>query len=556
MASIWKRATDRNRKGASWYITYADENGRPRTVKGCPDKVATERIAAKLESEADLRRRGVIDPRADALAEHDRRPLAEHLADWHAFLIGKGNTAAHANLSRNRVARLAELARARRLADLTPSRLQAALRRLRDDGMSLRSIHHHVRVVKGFARWLVRDGRLRDDPLAALTPPNPDPDRRHVRRALTAPELARLVEATEAAPPFRGMTGPDRAWLYRVALATGFRAGELASLTPESFALATDPPTVAVKAAYSKRRRDDVQPIPAPLAAALAPWLALQAPGRPVWPLKPYDTALMIRRDLEAAGLPYRTDSGVADFHALRVSYVSALALSNAPVKVVQSLARHSTPTLTLNVYTRLGVFDQSAALEALPDLTRPAPDSEAADLAATGTDPVTIPCHRRAAPAQRREGRNGRGGADPCGSAGASDPACRPDAPARKALDSRGLADPGASERKLERRGGDSNPRGRLSRPNGLANRPPVSVTAKPTIAFRPEGVTRAAPAQRRGRSKGPERPPVAAPALPADLAGIVAAWAELPEAIRAGVVALVEAARTRGGTAPDARS
>jgi hypothetical protein len=79
MASIFKRKRDRQRKGASWYIAYADANGVRRTVKGCPDKTATEGIARKLESEAELRRRGVIDPRTDAYASHEARPLTEHI---------------------------------------------------------------------------------------------------------------------------------------------------------------------------------------------------------------------------------------------------------------------------------------------------------------------------------------------------------------------------------------------------------------------------------------------------------------------------------------------
>jgi hypothetical protein len=133
MSSVFKRARDRKRPGSSWYIAYADEDGIRRTVKGCPDKAATEAMARKLESEADLRRRGIIDPRTDAYAAHEARTLAEHLADWHAYLIGKGSTRQHADLSRNRVARLIELARARRISDLAPSKIQAALKAVRDD---------------------------------------------------------------------------------------------------------------------------------------------------------------------------------------------------------------------------------------------------------------------------------------------------------------------------------------------------------------------------------------------------------------------------------------
>ena len=104
MASIYKRKRDRQRKGSSWYIAYADGNGIRRTVKGCPDKAATEAMARTFESESELRRQGVIDSRTDVYATHEGRPLADHLTDWHAYLIGKGSTQQHSNLSHNRVA--------------------------------------------------------------------------------------------------------------------------------------------------------------------------------------------------------------------------------------------------------------------------------------------------------------------------------------------------------------------------------------------------------------------------------------------------------------------
>jgi integrase len=372
-------------------------------------------------------------------------------------MTGKGNTAKHADLSRNRVARLLHLARSRRVSDLTLSRVQAALKDVRDEGASLRSVHHYMRAIKAFSRWLRRDGRAREDAVADLTCPNPDPDRRHVRRALSAPELTRLIESTAAGPPFRGIAGASRAWLYKLAAASGLRAAELASLTPESFDLAGDVPTVRVAAAYSKSRRDDIQPIPSALAAALAPWLALQAPGTPLWRVKPQDAARMIRRDLDAAGVPYRDECGrVADFHALRVCYITSLALSNAPVKVVQSLARHSNPTLTLNCYARVGLYDQSAALDALPDLTAAAPDPETTALAPTGTDPITVPRKERAAPAQRAGGGSERLGTDTC-AVGDMSP-CSDGAPSvnRNALENGLPADSGASVRTVSaERGG-----------------------------------------------------------------------------------------------------
>jgi hypothetical protein len=231
MSSVYKKARDRKRPNACWFITYTDHEGVRRTEKGCPDKAATEALARKLESEAELRRRGVIDPKADTYRFQQSRPLAEHLADWKAFQLGKGVTQRHADEGYARVVKLVALAKAEHLNDLTLARLQAALAMLRGKGLALRTIHHHARLVKNFSRWLWRDGRTREDLLAHLQPPeNPESDRRRERRALTEDELIRLIHAAEHGAVRCRLSGPDRAMLYRIAAGTGYRSEELQSL--------------------------------------------------------------------------------------------------------------------------------------------------------------------------------------------------------------------------------------------------------------------------------------------------------------------------------------
>jgi len=198
------------------------------------------------------------------------------------------------------------------------------------------------------------------------------------------------------------MTGPDRAMLYRITVGTGFRSEEVQSLTLDSFDLDGPYPTITIEAGKSKRRRRDVQPIQPALASLLQPWLAGRPEGTPVFPVDRWEILEALKADLRAAGVEYRTDEGYADFHALRHTYITTLAKSNAPVKVVQSLARHSTPVLTLGVYTHLGLYDQTPALDALPDLTKPAPRSEPSTLAATGTDSIMAESQELAAHGQR----------------------------------------------------------------------------------------------------------------------------------------------------------
>ncbi len=384
MASVFKRARDRKRPGASWYIAYADERGIRRTIKGCPDKAATEGMARKLESEAELRRRGVIDPRADAYRDHEARPLADHLAAFQAMLEAKNGTAKHASVTRNRAGRVLDLAGFRHVSELSLSKALDALAKLRADGLGAETINHHVRAVKGFSRWLWKDGRAREHHLAHLATASPEADRRRRRRALAPSEAARLIQAAERGPVVKGMTGPDRARLYALALGTGFRASELGSLTPERFDLAAEPPTATVPAGYTKNGREAVQPLPPALAARLAPWIATLPAGLPVFAL-PDRTAEMIRVDLEAAGLAYETPSGVADFHSLRGAYISNLVASGASVKTCQVLARHSTPSLTIGIYAKASLHDIKGAVAGLPDPSHEAPDSE--PMAATGTD-------------------------------------------------------------------------------------------------------------------------------------------------------------------------
>jgi hypothetical protein len=67
----------------------------------------------------------------------------------------------------------------------------------------------------------------------------------------------------------------------------------------------------------------------------------------------PSHPARELDEDLEAAGIRKVTKDGKMDFAALRDSYVTLAAEAGANVKELQTLARHSTPVLTLNVYAK-----------------------------------------------------------------------------------------------------------------------------------------------------------------------------------------------------------
>ncbi|HEY7315276.1 MAG TPA: tyrosine-type recombinase/integrase [Gemmataceae bacterium] len=236
--------------------------------------------------------------------------------------------------------------------------------------------NHYIQHVKQFVRWCVPD-RLPFNPLAKLKGGNVNTDRRHDRRELSPEEQGKLIAVTEASHVIRyKLDGPSRAMLYDLAFATGFRRGELRSLTRESFDLNAG--TVTIGAAYSKHRRQDVQPLPPGLVERLRQWFAA---GRPLWPNLTQHTARMLKADLNAAGIPYVVQGPdgplYADFHSTRHSFISAICRTDAPIKALVETARHGDPRLTLKRYAKTRLHDKANVVAQLPDPRSQRPDNQ-----------------------------------------------------------------------------------------------------------------------------------------------------------------------------------
>ncbi len=412
MASIFKplrtiRMPDGKRITKSyrtWYVRYRDGEGRERKRKGYRDKAATLQRAAEIERDVERQQSGL----SDRFTEHRKRPLAEHLADWHQALLDRGNTKKHADLVKRRAEALIQGCKFRVWGDLSASSVQAWLAELRRSrGTSMRTANFYLQSAKQFCGWCVRDGRVPDNPLAHLEGGNPKIDKRHERRAFTADELQHLLRCTENATEVFRLTGTERATLYRTATETGLRARELRSLTVGSFDLDGDPPTVTVNAAYSKRRREDVLPIRPEFAAALRTFLSDKLPTTTAFRMPSAgNLSRMLHRDREAARaawigsastdddrsrregssfLEYRDAAGrVLDFHALRHTFITNLARGGVHPKLAQQLARHSTITLTMDRYSHTVIGELSEALTALPMFDNE--ENEATPKRATGT--------------------------------------------------------------------------------------------------------------------------------------------------------------------------
>ena len=405
-------------QSAKWYGIYKLD-GVTQKVPLAKDKDAAKTMLSDLVKRAERREAGLLDP----YEEFRKLPLCKHVEDFEAVLIAKGNTKAYSQKTANRCKLLFEGIRATKLNDLRSHDAEQWLAKQREAGLSRTTANYYATAIKGFGNWLVRDKRAPSNPFAHLGKVQVL-EATFERRTLSTEEAAKLIAATErSTTTFRGLNGPARAMLYRVALGSGFRAAELASLSLNSLNLNGEAPAIHLAAKSSKRRKADLQPITRELADALQAFAgvvrssyapigyargkAKKTPERPVvafpgnratksptdaanagdaklwpgtWCVK---AAAMIRGDAEAAGIELEGGDGVLDFHSLRHSFVSNLAKAGVHPRTAQELARHSDIKLTMARYTHLELRDLSSALEGLPKL----PTVEVEAVRATGTE-------------------------------------------------------------------------------------------------------------------------------------------------------------------------
>lgn len=357
--SVFKRkGKGRGAEGVSkcYYGRYKDQHGKERTVRLCPDKRASEQMLAEKRRKVALIKVGL----ASEYDEHLERKLKEHLEDYEKDMIARGLN--HKTI-RNRVntcERVMEDGGFVRFRDVDPLEVQSVLRDMFDRGKAQSSINEYLRRVKAFLNWMVEHDRAPNNPIKKLKASTVVENPRQ-RRALTVEEARRLISATKKATERWKMTGERRALLYRVALGTGLRRCELKQLRKKDFDLDAPIPFVTVKAAHAKNKKTQSVPIPKDLVGELK---RIPDEGR-LFPLET-NTSYMIQDDLAEAGIPFKTDAGQVDFHALRHTYITWLVQKNVHPKVVQELARHSQITMTMDYYAHVDYNGKAAAIEKL----------------------------------------------------------------------------------------------------------------------------------------------------------------------------------------------
>lgn len=414
-----------------WYARYKDADGIDRRVStGCRDEQAARKVLADLLAEAEKVRSGILTPQESQAARHAARPVAEHIADYLAYLAtktvrGRKVSASHRYNVARQLDRLMAECGFKRIGDITCQRVTRWLSDQADrSDKAPRTVQKYRASLMAFCKWAVREGRLAANPLARLPGVAVDEDRRK-RRPLTLQEIAALLEAA-ATRPLRdallirrgvrkgqeaakvGQTererlvrlGRERALIYKTLIYTGLRKGELASLTVADLHLPSpglrqagldgEQPFAELAAKNAKSGKGAKVPLRADLVGDLREHLNEKLAqyrrqtlkeGRTEVPMAlpgdvrlfdvPRDLVRIFDRDLVAAGIDKTdADGHTVDVHSLRHTFATLLAKAGVLPRMAQELMRHSDIRLTMNTYTHLQLIDTAGAVEALPSIT------------------------------------------------------------------------------------------------------------------------------------------------------------------------------------------
>lgn len=336
---------------------YRDGHGQIVEVPtNCQDVVAARAVLAQLERRAELVRAGVLTLEEDSAAEHADVPISRHFDAYESHLRTRGGDPRRIAMLRRRLERLAQECGFGRLNKMSAGAIERWLVEQKDLGMGAATRNCYREAAVCFGNWCRRTRRLTHNPFADLPRADARCDRRHHRRALTQPELQRLLhvallrplaeygrdvlkrtpqskagrnvksratwrraaltydnidvavgnaqEALKDNPAFAAelqRIGRARRLMYLVLATTGLRKGELASLAISQLELDGPVAYAVLNPEDEKNRHGSNVPLRADVADELRVWLrdrladvqeACHLEGRPIPPRLPADEPL------------------------------------------------------------------------------------------------------------------------------------------------------------------------------------------------------------------------------------------------------------------------
>jgi integrase len=452
------RKTGGRRMGEAWNVAFRDHLNRRQSVAGSVRerdahtlagqigelvrcRSTGEPLPAKLMKWLDsmpvgLRKRLTEMDLIDARMLDAGKTLAQHLdgrfdaegklidPGFKQALQARGNTENHVKVTTDRVRRIIDGCGFVFWKDIAApgasTSVEVFLGNLRTkQEISGATLNYYMRDTRSFCRWLAKTGKAPSMALASLESVKNAETDSEARRPLSIDEMKLLLSAAVNGEVIQGMTGDERALLYRVAFETGMRPGQIRSLLVKDFALDGDNPTVTTQAKYVKRRRIHTQALRPALAADLKARFASKMPTATAikMPSK-YHLADMLRSDLASARATWigevKTDKereerqrsdfladkshagAVAVFYGLRHGHGTALADAGVPEKDIAASMHHASRKTTER-YIHADRQSMARAMGSMPDLSLPTRNIATGTNGPEATTEASCPCSAHA---------------------------------------------------------------------------------------------------------------------------------------------------------------
>jgi integrase len=377
--------TEEVRQVKNFHIQWQDAHGKTRRMKAGPTKALARELLAKMETE-------VAKEKAGLPSQNLAKISVECLRNQYLMVEKSRTCPEYLSALSDRLHTVLQNIGAISVRDISPDRVETFLIQLEEKrDLSPRTTNLYLQAIKGMLNWAVDMRIIPYNPIACLKPRRAAEDRKK-RRALTEEELDRLLKVAPKGSLIRTQQncrtldlppnvqeeclyrGERNALIYRMLVYTGLRISkELGQLRWADVDL--NEGTINLRPELTKNKKGGIIKMPPRLTQMLRDWRARHAHLEPTERVISIPDSILRRafyQDLELAGIPRVDAAGRSvDLHALRHTYCTLLIKSGADIKTVQTLMRHSTPALTLGIYSHYDQRRLDEAVAKLPEVGR-----------------------------------------------------------------------------------------------------------------------------------------------------------------------------------------
>ena len=378
------------------YYAVWREGGRTVKVPLTRDKQAAQTRLGQIIRERERGESGLINPHK----RHLEKPLSVHIEDYLENVQATTHSLQHQKEVKRILNLFAQSPKVKLLRDVKPDSVLSYLNSLKCKG-NTRNMHRRIIVM--FMNWLVDVDRIESNPITKRSVRPFKEEGRRSRRALRPDEIQRLLKAIEEYPLLTASVnrggrnarqapqartarlkdktvsklkerGRERALIYRLAIVTGLRRGELSRLRVSHLYFDAEPYSkIVLPGELTKNRKPAVIPLTSLVKEMLQAWIkdTNKKPQDKLLNVPSASNLIKIHQAAMAmAGLAYKDEQDrYADFHALRMTACTALRLPSVPPKERQIFMRHNKLELTTELYDDSNMTNRLEAYSKLDNL-------------------------------------------------------------------------------------------------------------------------------------------------------------------------------------------